>query len=497
MAELDWIGRNAADDNDPSYRDYTATNIAKNLTQSQIDAAINLEYNKYADKTYVNQQDLLNATQKYVDDRDALNILATLKDQPNGVAGLDSLGYMSRSHIPAADTQRFPRVFWSPAVASYNAAAVTANATTPEATVYTCSVSDPLYNAAGVSNQYKLVVHGSVETWTDTDGVTPVINVRAGTASGQIVARGFGGQTSKAWFGGDYFTRNTQLNASLGGPSYWDERLMPVPGITNPGGNPYCDGTEARWNLDPHGTPAAPTPNGQRHKRFFLKAGADKTTTDDYQEIVATVGAVLCVAGSPFGYPAGNWFVGRANEDLTQYCAFRVTSDTVIFYICVGSEVEMARAAMTHATGDTLTARFGTSGGKRVFQFLKTTAAGVTTTVLTYTDSRVYSPGEQNMGSFNRRWGFGMEAGLNDSFFGGVQWQVTPASYTQVLCNDLPPTSTGLFRVPAVVRPTALSLQSSRSGAVTLYVTVSRSTAAGSVSAGTYKPNLRVEAVPA
>lgn len=46
--------------------------------------------------------------------------------------------------------------------------------------------------------------------------------------------------------------------------------------------------------------------------------------------------------------------------------AFRVTSDTVIF-ICVGSEVEMARA-MTHATGDTLTARFGTSGGKRVFQ---------------------------------------------------------------------------------------------------------------------------------
>lgn len=505
MAELSWIGRDAAVDNDPAYRDYTASKIAQNLTDAEVAAAINSVYSAYADKTYVNQQDALNATKGYVDTQDALNVRNNLKDVANGVAGLDGLGYINRARIATTDTQRFPRSFWSPPTNTYNSGTVTATAANPEVTLYTCTVTNPQFNVVngttvpGYSLNQRLVVTALVETWTDTDGVWPVVNVRQGSAAGTIVAQGFGGQTSKAWFGGDYFTRNTQLAASLNpvGGTYWYEVTMPIAGQTvAPGGNPYCDGTQALWNLDPHGTPAAPAPNGQRHKKFFLKAGEDKTTTSDYQEITATVGSVVTAPGSLFGYPAGVWFVGRANDPAagatpTQYVAFRVTSDTVFFHICDGAEQQLASAPMTHATGDVLTARFGTSTSNRQFQFLKNG-----TQVLSYTDTIA-----SKVGALFRRWGFGFEAGLNDSLFGGVQWQVTPASLTEIKCNDLPPTAiSSVFRSTAVVRSLPLLVTTS-SGATTLYVTLSRGSAGAipstaTVSAGNYKPNLRVEAVP-
>jgi hypothetical protein len=63
--------------------------------------------------------------------------------------------------------------------------------------------------------------------------------------------------------------------------------------------------------------------------------------------------------------------------------------------------------------------------------------------------------------------------------------------------HDLPPTSVPTWRQPATVRPVGFAAQPARTGATTLWVSVTRSSAAGTATGGNYLPNLRVEAVPA
>lgn len=470
MAELSWIGRNAASNNDLSYRDYTASNIAKNATAAQIDAAINQAYAEYANKTYVDQQDSLLADQAYIDGKDADYVLNSSKNQPNGVPALDGTGKVDRGKISTVDTQRFPRSFWSPA--GYGTAA---SASSSEVTLYQYTVPDPGY-------QYKLIVHGQVETSSTVDGTWPVVNVRRDSNTGPIIAQGLGGQSATAWFGGDYFSRVTTGN--LGGANYWQETT-----VLGDGGNPYCDGTEATWLLDPSGTPERPFTNGWRHKMIYRKLGADAVTSDDWQEVTVVLGKTIGGDPTLLGWGANNHIYGRMSADLSQYCVFRWNWTTVAFSICVGTETEVARTeAFTQATGDTLTARFGTTAGKRAFQFLKNGAA-----VLSYTDSN----GVSGMGSYNRYWGIGVEAGYNTALLGAVRWQSTPSSYAQVLVNDMPPDTSTAWKTPALVKPTPLAAQEAKTGAATLFVTLTRSSASGTASAGTYLPNLRIEAVPA
>jgi hypothetical protein len=467
VPELNWVGRPAATAQDPSYRQYTDTALAANLTQAEIDAQANAVYAPFAAKTYWQQRDLLLATQEYVDGRDALRVPLASKDAASGVPSLDGTGKVSRARIGQADNQRFPRSFWSPA--AYNSADVSVSS--GESSLYSCNVTDPGF-------PYKLLVHGQVDTATNSDGMWPVVNVRVGAAfdpAGAVVASGLGPATSTAWFGGDYFTRTT--TGTLGGPNYWTESTI-GPGTD---GNPYCNGSEATWDVAERNILG---PNTGRRRMLYRKAGADALTGDDWQEVTVVVGSTTAKQPTLFGWGASNYIYGRLSLDGSQYAAWRWNwnSVTLIF-----SENEVSQVtSFSQAPGDVLTARFGTSSGKRYYQFLKNG-----TSVINYNDTNSLAA----LG--NRGWGIGVEAGEDDNFFGAVRWQTTPSSFAQVLVNDLPPTLTPTWRQPAMVRPVGFASQPSRSGATTLWASVTRSAAAGAATAGAHLPNLRVEAVPA
>jgi hypothetical protein len=470
VPELDWVGRPATVAQDPAYRQYTDTALSANLTQAEIDAQANAVYAPYASNTYWATKDLLLATQTYIDDRDNLRVPLASKDAASGVPSLDGTGKVSRSRIGQADTQRFARSFWSPA--AYNSADVSVSS--GESSLYSCNVTDPGF-------PYKLLVHGQVDTATSSDGMWPVVNVRVGAGAafdpaGAIVASGLGPATSSAWFGGDYFTRTT-TTGTLGGPNYWTESTI-GPGTD---GNPYCNGSEATWDVAERNIFG---PNTGRRRMLYRKAGADALTGDDWQEVTVVVGSTTAKQPTLFGWGASNYIYGRISLDGAQYVAWRWNwnSVTLIF-----SETEVAQVtSFTQAPGDVLTARFGTSAGKRYYQFLKNG-----TSVINYNDAT------SSAALGNRGWGIGVEAGEDDNLFGAVRWQTTPSSFAQVLVNDLPPTSVPTWRQPATVRPVGFAAQPARTGATTLWVSVTRSSAAGTATGGNYLPNLRVEAVPA
>ena len=97
---------------------------------------------------------------------------------------------MAVSHVNVASTQRFPRPFISPT--AYHAAPVTATGT--EVLLYPAvTVADPGF-------PYRLLVTGLVDANTNTDGEFPIIRVRQGSATGQLVATGAG--CAQAYTGG-------------------------------------------------------------------------------------------------------------------------------------------------------------------------------------------------------------------------------------------------------------------------------------------------------
>jgi hypothetical protein len=158
---------------------------ATNQTQAAIDAQIAAGFAPYADRSYVDAQNQLNATKGYVDAGDATRAHLAVVDVPNGIAGLDATGKVDVGRVPLISTQRWPSPYYSPA--AYNTATVTS--TGPEALLYTTTVTDPGY-------LYRPLTMGLVDVSTDTDGVAPVIRVRRGSAVGPIVAQGYGSAES-------------------------------------------------------------------------------------------------------------------------------------------------------------------------------------------------------------------------------------------------------------------------------------------------------------
>jgi hypothetical protein len=181
MATLSYVGRAQAATADLVNKSYVSALAAGAMTQTSVNSLLSSGFSGYVTKSYVDTQDGLNATQSFVDNGDATRLHLSQLGVNNGVAGLDRTGRVEVSRVPLASTQRWPKPFISPA--SYNGSTV--SATTSETQIYTVSVADPGFT-------YKVLVTGLADASVATDGQYPIINVRQGSTTGPIVARGIG-----------------------------------------------------------------------------------------------------------------------------------------------------------------------------------------------------------------------------------------------------------------------------------------------------------------
>lgn len=170
---------------------YVSSQIAAtNMAQGTIDSLIAAGFASYVDLSYVNTQSALNATHAYVDGTGGANpnggdggrLHLSQKNQPSGVAALGSVSAkVDRSRLGLSSTQRFPTPYSSPS--TYNASPVTS--VLVEETVYSWTFANPGYT-------YKLMVNGIVDGAITRDGYFPIVLIRAGSNTGNVIAVGFG-----------------------------------------------------------------------------------------------------------------------------------------------------------------------------------------------------------------------------------------------------------------------------------------------------------------
>ena len=181
MVALKVVAPAPVENNDLISNAYVTNLLAAGLTQNAVDSLITSGLSSYATKAYVVQQDALLATQTYVNAGDATRLHLSQVGVNNGVAGLGSTARVDPARVQVASTQRWAQAFWSPV--AYNGGDVAA---TTETQLYPCAVSDPGF-------AYKLLVFGSVTGKVSLDnGEYPIVYVRVGSISGQIIAYGAG-----------------------------------------------------------------------------------------------------------------------------------------------------------------------------------------------------------------------------------------------------------------------------------------------------------------
>lgn len=236
MATLKYTGPDPAANPDLVNEAYVTTTKSMDLDSTAVDARITAGYSTYANVTYVDSQDALNATKAYIDAGDATRLHLAQRDVANGIAGLDATGKVLPGKINVPNNQRWPRAFWSPT--SYNGSDV--NATT-ETTVYTCPVTDPGFT-------YKLAIFGNLNCYPSIDGEYPIVRVRQGSTSGPIVAIGNGAtesyQTSTGLVSSDLFERVSSTDL---GPTLWDQSTTLAVGTPGPAKISTTDGHNATW----------------------------------------------------------------------------------------------------------------------------------------------------------------------------------------------------------------------------------------------------------
>ena len=180
---------------------------ATNVQQSAIDQTIANGLAPYCNKSYVDQQNLLNATKAYVDAGDATRLHVSQLGADNGIAPLDAYGRVDKSRVPLGSTQRWPAPYYSPA--SYPTGVITLGSS--ETSLYTYTQPDPGF-------VYKLMVMGLMEGRTVTDG-TPVQGIiRLGSATGTMIATGY--STSESYPGAVLYTFATPGPFSFPIPSF-------------------------------------------------------------------------------------------------------------------------------------------------------------------------------------------------------------------------------------------------------------------------------------
>lgn len=199
MGTLSYQGATQASNNDVVTKGYVTSLSSLDLAESTVESLIATGLAPYVTQSYVNTQAALNATPAYIDTADAGLLHLNQINAVNGIAGLDAGGRMPTSVAALTSTQRYPAVMSYPS--AYNSLAV--SATTTEMQLYTINVADPGYT-------YKLFLSGVLDGVAGTDGVGPIIHVRQGSSTGQLV--GVGAGMAEQYVGGvitSFFTAGT------------------------------------------------------------------------------------------------------------------------------------------------------------------------------------------------------------------------------------------------------------------------------------------------
>lgn len=433
----------------------TGVRGTSSLSLTEITTLIATGLAPYANKTYVDSRDSLNASKSQVDSGDADRLKAATIGANNGVAGLDAAGRVAPLRVPGSSTQRWPKGFYTPA--SYSSAT---SASGTETTIFTLSVPDPGF-------PFRLLISGQVDCRTATDGDAPVVRVRVGSTVGPTVATGTA-QSGQYRYGVDNFNR---ISPSLG--AGWEQTY------TGLGSGHTETTTKAFWVLDG---------NDGNRRGVFRKIADFATTVDDYQEIYYRVADTIEVGGF-LGSSPRNRIYGRMNTARTSYIAFDMTgAEAVLVYAAGGSEATLSGPVSGFAqnAGDEILAQFGyyTASNKRRFRLIRNG-----TVVIDYTDTGSVTA----MGTGNRGWGFGHQAGTS-LLFG----QSRPAALDWIALSD--PLSSWSADPEnyssAILTGADLSSQASLVGNQTLYVTLRATSNSTVYSTGT-QPKLHVMAIPA
>lgn len=157
--------------------------LAQNMSMSAATAQINADLVSYATQSWATSQMAGLATPSWTQSQVANYVPVTTVNQANGPVGLSSTtGRISQAVINAASSQQWPSPFWSPA--SYQTTSVTATST--PSLLYTEAIAYPGYT-------YVLFCEGMVDTQVSADnGTIPIVVVRVGSATGPIIALGYG-----------------------------------------------------------------------------------------------------------------------------------------------------------------------------------------------------------------------------------------------------------------------------------------------------------------
>lgn len=450
MPPLKYVGPPIADNGDVVYRSYPGTAKQADPAEQAVRDRIAAGFVGYATQAYVEQRDALLATKAYADGRDALRIPLSRKGVTNGIPVLEASGRVSpsRIYVDSID-QPWVRGLWSPA--AYNASSVVASSS--EQQLYTCQVTDPGY-------PYRLVVFGSVDARCDVDTEWPVIRVRVGGPSGQIIGLGLGeANTMEKALWGDMFSRD---DVDLGGD--WLELYT-----EGHQGHYYTNGNELVWEFGGSST----------EDLLALRSnGYDRHTGTNFQRIVATIGSRA--GDSPGGgTPQHLRIYARVNDTATQYVCFQITHDTATcWYRNGGAEAQMPGSVGTsQSTNTPFTMVAGTPENPRTFYLYKGASL-----IMTVPDSTMATA----IGPNNRGWGFGARAGSR------LITQNGPPRITSVTVND-----EVINHHTVGILPRRVDSMPVLTGPTTLHVSALRSAATGQVTVTPRQPALQVLAVPA
>lgn len=438
------IGAGISANTDLVYEDYIDVVKSGDLSTGAIDTTIAAGLTSYADKTYVDTKDGLNATKAYVDTGDALRVRTSTKDVVNGVPGLDATGKVLPARINLPTTQGYFHGPWSPS--SYNGAKVDA---TTETTIYTVPVTDPGF-------PYKLIILGTVDGFSSLVAEHPQVLIRTGSTSGEIIARGGGLQDS-------YYLNNTysdDFNGSALDISKWG--ILPtVPTRPN-----------LAWDPD--------TSNGFINTQVNVRRTGvwigTQPGTDNYR---------VQITGRAMNFGQLRFYM-HGNAAWTQWVGVNLLRQSfgAAMDLIVGTSPDLLGGASGGSfnlgatggfnDGDVVTLEYNST--TNTYTAVHNGAHGVAWTDTT--NVILHGPTNRGIAVFTNP----------DAGSGGFQGQ----GIDNFIITE-PNTNPG--NSPIHLAP--VSAQTTKTGSTTVYVRMQRSSTAATVSATTYKPNIHIMAVPA
>lgn len=450
MSGLQYVGPAASAPADLSYRDYVTGVKTADLSVEDIDEAITDHLTPYVDKSYVDAQDALNATQAYIDAGDATRLKLADKNVANGVVGLDASSRLNPSLINAPLDQKWHRGPWTPS--AYHSTPVTFGGT--ETTLFTCPVSDP-------GHPYKLLVNGMIEARSSIIGENPIINVRVGSPSGPIIATGRG-------------TTDSYLFGAVGSDNF------NYPGSGDLGVSFGAD----KWGSVSGTSPVTVSDNmvePSQARRTSIWVGTDPAS----DRIIAR----WKIGATNQGSGAHRVFI-CSNDTGTNYCAALVVRDT-------GNNTHLVRIQTSNGSWTNVTTQVSSAnrpegapvstGGQCEFSYDPVTNSYTFVYEgnewITWTDSTNIV----THGTSKRRAAIQTNANNNGPGFEGPgldDWELYDRDPVQAW-------------QPVSVVPVSLHATAALTGATTLYVTGVRSGSAATFTVSTYSPRLHVMAIPA